>query len=175
MRFYAKNQNKIQHINVPCNSWGARCFASGVDEAEVKLNPPKTEFLLIISKSIYKNRCPTISICGIFIQPSEVAKMIGVLLENRITMNWHGVARYISPICITWGKFSGFSRSPPLNSWFIHSLLQNCNAAFCGLPSSMEDGRGSRILMPWLLQDQQPPEHVLLWISLAINRPANKI
>ncbi len=45
----------------------------------LKLNPSKTELLLIPSKPIYKQFvCPTISICDTFIEPSEVVKIIGV-------------------------------------------------------------------------------------------------
>ncbi len=56
----------------------------------LKLNQSKTELLLITSEPIYKQFvCPTISICDTLIKPSEVVKMIGVLLDKHITMEQH--------------------------------------------------------------------------------------
>ena len=49
----------------------------------LKLNPSKTELLLRTSKPIYKKLvCSTISICDTLIEPSQVVKMIGVLLAH---------------------------------------------------------------------------------------------
>ncbi len=54
------------------------------------LNSSKTELLLITSKTIYKKLvCPTISICDTLIEPSEMVKMIGELLDKHITVEQH--------------------------------------------------------------------------------------
>ncbi len=57
----------------------------------LKLNPSKTELLLITSKPIYKKLvCATISICDTLIEPSEAVKMIvGILLDKHITVEQH--------------------------------------------------------------------------------------
>ncbi len=55
-------------------------YVALVQEKSLKLNPSKTdELLLITPKPVYKQFvCPTISICSTLIEPSEVVKIIGV-------------------------------------------------------------------------------------------------
>ncbi len=115
----------------------------------LKLNLSKTEFLLITSKPIYKKLiCSTISICDTLIEPSEVVKMIGVLLEKHITMEQH-----VTSVCAAAhyhlynGKIRRFLSQPSTEQLvhaFMTSKLDYCNALFCGFPSSLI-GRMQRI------------------------------
>ncbi len=116
----------------------------------LKLNPSKIELLLITSKPIYKQYvCPTISICDTLIEPSEVVKMIGVLLDKHITMEQHvtSVCRAAHYYLYNLGKICRFLSQPSTEQLvhaFITSKLDYCNALFCGLPSSLI-GRMQRI------------------------------
>ncbi len=137
-------------------------FQEWMDLKSLKLNPSKTELLLITSKTIYtKLVCPTISICDTLIEYSEVVKTIGILLDKHIAMERHvtSVCKAVPYNLYTIAKIRRFlsqSSTEKLVHAFVTSNPDYCSALFCGLPSSLirRMQRIQNILLPGSLQDQ---------------------
>lgn len=109
----------------------------------LKLNDAKTEILLISSKQIAKKLdCPSIVIGDAHVEPSDVVKSVGVLMDKHLTMEQH-----VSAVCKS-ARYHLFNigrirkhlsreSTEQLVHAFITSKLDYCNALLNGLPSTL--------------------------------------
>jgi len=107
----------------------------------LKMNDSKTEILLISSKQLSRKiECPSIIIGDQQVEPSEVARSIGVLMDKYASMEDH-----ISSVCKSAQyhlynigrirKHLTREATEQLIHALITSKLDYCNALFCGLPA----------------------------------------
>jgi hypothetical protein len=107
----------------------------------LKMNDSKTEVLLISSKQLSRKiDCPSIMIGDHQVEPSDVAKSIGVIMDKHASMEEH-----ISSVCKSAQyhlynigrirKHLTKEATEQLVHAFITSKLDYCNALFCGLPA----------------------------------------
>jgi len=109
----------------------------------LKLNDSKTEILLISSKQISKKlECPSIIIGDTSVEPKDVVKSVGVLMDKHITMEDH-----VSAVCKSARyhlfnigrirKYLSRESTEQLVHAFITTKLDYCNALLNGLPSTV--------------------------------------
>lgn len=121
-----------------------------MSQRSLKMNDSKSEVLLISSKQISKKvTCPSISIGGHLVHPSDVVKSVGVLLDKHASMEQH-----VTSVCKSSHyhlynigrirKYLSKESTEQLIHAFITSKLDYCNALLCGLPSTLT-GRLQRI------------------------------
>jgi hypothetical protein len=110
-------------------------------QKSLKMNDAKTEVLLITSKQISKKvSCPSMCIGDNLVDPCEVAKSIGVLMDKHASMEQHVTSVCRSSLYHLYNigrihKYLSRVSTEQLVHAFITSKLDYCNALFCGLPS----------------------------------------
>ncbi|XP_071813795.1 uncharacterized protein [Apostichopus japonicus] len=104
------------------------------------MNNSKTEVLLISSKHLARKiECPSIIIGDHQVEPSDVAKSIGVIMDKHASMEDHitSVCRSAQYHLYNIGRIRKYltrEATEQLIHAFITSKLDYCNALFCGLP-----------------------------------------
>ncbi|PIK52095.1 hypothetical protein BSL78_10997 [Apostichopus japonicus] len=106
----------------------------------LKMNDSKTEVLLISSKHLARKiECPSIIIGDHQVEPSDMAKSIGVIMDKHASMEDHitSVCRSAQYHLYNIGRIRKYltrEATEQLIHAFITSKLDYCNALFCGLP-----------------------------------------
>ncbi|PIK38248.1 hypothetical protein BSL78_24925 [Apostichopus japonicus] len=104
----------------------------------LKMNDSKTEVLLISSKHLARKiECPSIIIGDHQVEPSDVAKSIGVIMDKHASMEDHitSVCRSAQYHLYNIGRIRKYltrEATEQLIHAFITSKLDYCNALFCG-------------------------------------------